>query len=125
MNMQKNNLVIARRAEEFVANILVKQGWEILARNFRRVGAEIDIIARKHATIAFVEVKYRRYLPETMQDFNQVVTWKKRKALERGAKAYMQIKERELPRWETLRFDLAVVGFPKGTPGKLRYIAGI
>lgn len=125
MNTPKNHLAIAGRAEDFVTSVLIKQGWRILARNFRRVGAEIDIIAMKHTTIVFVEVKYRRFVPETMQDFNQVITWKKRKALERGAKVFMQIKERELPVWETLRFDLAIVGFPRGTPGKLRYIPGI
>lgn len=121
----KKHLALATEAEQFVENVLVQQGWLILGRNFRRVGAEIDIIAMKHTTVAFVEVKYRKFLPETMQDFQQVVTWKKRKALERGAKMFMQIKEHELPRWQTLRFDLAIVTLPKGNRFRLRYIAGI
>lgn len=114
-------------AEDFVVRILVKQGWRILFRNFRRVGTEIDIIAFKKTTITFIEVKYRKFIPLSMQDFNQVMTWKKRKALERGAKVYLQIKSVELPKWETLRFDLALVSpkFSKENRLDLTYFAGI
>ncbi len=34
-------------------------GWCILARNWRGAGAELDIVARRHGVLAFVEVKAR------------------------------------------------------------------
>jgi putative endonuclease len=125
MQLKNNHLAIATQAEVFVASVLQKQGWKILARNFRRVGTEVDIIAMKEKTIAFVEVKYRKYSLDSMQDLRQLMTHKKRKALERGAKSFLQQKERKLPNWETLRFDLAMVRFPRGYPAQLRYVAGV
>jgi putative endonuclease len=36
------------------------QGWRILARRARVAGGEVDLIARRGRTLAFVEVKQRR-----------------------------------------------------------------
>ncbi|WP_349358863.1 YraN family protein [Stappia sp.] len=47
------------RAETRAALALRLKGWRILARRFRSNGGEIDLIARKGDTIAFVEVKAR------------------------------------------------------------------
>ena len=44
-------------AESFTADWLMKQGWEILDRNFFMKGGELDIVARKDDTLAFVEVR--------------------------------------------------------------------
>lgn len=43
--------------EELVVKFLVKQGYEILDRNYRRPWGELDIVARKKNKIHFVEVK--------------------------------------------------------------------
>lgn len=43
--------------EELVTGFLVKRGYEIVARNFRRPWGEIDVIAKKRNRIHFVEVK--------------------------------------------------------------------
>lgn len=45
--------------EDAACAYLEKRGYSILARNFRRRCGEIDIIAQKRDTIAFVEVKRR------------------------------------------------------------------
>lgn len=45
--------------EVFAADRLRERGFEILDRNWRWGRNEIDIIARKNAVIAFVEVKLR------------------------------------------------------------------
>jgi uncharacterized protein (TIGR00252 family) len=47
------------RAEAAVAEELVRQGYEILARNWKTKWCEVDIVARKHDVVWFVEVKYR------------------------------------------------------------------
>jgi putative endonuclease len=48
-----------RRAETLAAWWLRLQGWRILARRARVPGGEVDLIARRGRTLAFVEVKQR------------------------------------------------------------------
>jgi putative endonuclease len=48
-----------RRGEDFAAWYLWFKGWRVLARR-QRVGAgEVDLVARKGRTVAFIEVKWR------------------------------------------------------------------
>lgn len=53
-------------AEKIAADYLKKQGYKIIALNWRHTRAEIDIIAEKHDAfglkghIVFFEVKYRK-----------------------------------------------------------------
>lgn len=48
-------------AEQHAATYLKKQGYKVLAINWKRPRAEIDIVARKkRGPICFVEVKYRQ-----------------------------------------------------------------
>jgi putative endonuclease len=48
------------KGEELAASYLEKKGYKILASNFNGKGFEIDLITRKGAIIAFVEVKRRK-----------------------------------------------------------------
>ena len=48
-----------RGAETLACWYLRLKGWRILARRARVPGGEVDIVARKRRTIAFVEVKAR------------------------------------------------------------------
>ena len=48
-----------RRAETFACWYLRLRGWRILARRARVPGGEVDIVARRGRTLAFVEVKAR------------------------------------------------------------------
>jgi putative endonuclease len=48
-----------RRAEAIAAWWLRLRGWRILARRVKTRAGEIDIIARRGRTLAFVEVKAR------------------------------------------------------------------
>ena len=48
-----------RRAETLAAWWLRLQGWRILARRARVPGGEVDLVARRGRTLAFVEVKQR------------------------------------------------------------------
>ncbi len=47
------------RAEFWASVILRLKGYHILRRNYRVPVGEIDLIARRGKTLAFVEVKYR------------------------------------------------------------------
>ena len=48
-----------RGAETLAAMFLRLHGWRILARRARVSGGEVDIVARRGRTLAFVEVKAR------------------------------------------------------------------
>jgi putative endonuclease len=51
-------------AESRAAAFLIAKGYRILARRFRTPHGEIDIVARRRHSIAFVEVKARESLDE-------------------------------------------------------------
>lgn len=48
-----------RGAETLACWVLRLKGWRILARRARVPGGEVDIVARRGRTLAFVEVKAR------------------------------------------------------------------
>jgi putative endonuclease len=48
-----------RRAESLAAWWLRLKGWTILARRVRTPVGEIDLVARRGSTVAFIEVKAR------------------------------------------------------------------
>ena len=64
--------------EEYAVNYLKKRRYKILSRNYRKRFGEIDIIAEKKGTVAFVEVKTRHENPLT-RPFEAVDTKKQEK----------------------------------------------
>lgn len=52
--------MIGQQAETAAAEYLVRQGYDIVIRNWRCRYCEIDIVASKNGRLSFVEVKYRR-----------------------------------------------------------------
>jgi len=56
--MAKHN-DLGKKAEDLAAEFLLKNGYKILARNFRFQKAEIDIISEKDNFIVVCEVKAR------------------------------------------------------------------
>ncbi len=63
--MKRNNLDQGNRGEQFAVEYLVSHGFQIVERNFRIRGGEIDIIAKEtdprteEKTLVFLEVKTR------------------------------------------------------------------
>ena len=61
----RNNLDQGNRGEQFAVEFLLSSGFQIVERNFRIRGGEIDIIAietdprTKEKTLVFIEVKTR------------------------------------------------------------------
>jgi len=49
-----------RRGERLAAWWLRLKGWRIVARRVKTPRGEIDLVARRGRTVAFVEVKWRR-----------------------------------------------------------------
>lgn len=53
-----------RRGEALAAWYLRFKGWRILARRVKTARGEIDLIARRGSTVAFIEVKWRERAEE-------------------------------------------------------------
>jgi putative endonuclease len=92
-----------RLAESVCAGWLRLKGYRIVARGFRVPVGEIDIIARRGRTLAFVEVKARGD-----DGAPEVLTPRQRRRITRAAEAFL--KARPGYRGLDLRFDLIVVG---------------
>lgn len=56
----RQELPLGRRGERAAEKYLKRNGYRIVARNFRAAGAEIDLVAIDGDTLVFVEVKTRR-----------------------------------------------------------------
>ena len=73
------------RAESIAALLLRLKGYHPLARRFAAAGGEIDLIVRRGATIAFVEVKARDDLDAAME----AITEAKRRRIGRAARIWL------------------------------------
>jgi len=58
----KKNQALGREGEQIAANYLERQGFQIVAQNFRTRWGELDIVAKKGGEYYFVEVKTRQSL---------------------------------------------------------------
>jgi len=54
------NKGIGEKGEAIAADFLIKEGYQILAKNYRFLRNEIDIVAKKGDLLIFVEVKMRK-----------------------------------------------------------------
>lgn len=72
-------------AERIAALVLRLKGYRILARRYHVHGGEIDIVAHRADTIAFVEVKVRPSLDEAATS----IDFAKRRRISRAAKTWL------------------------------------
>ena len=76
-----------RRGENIAAEYLVRQGFVLLERNYRRLGCEVDIIAMDGGTTVFIEVKARS--SRTVGLGREAVTYAKQRNIIKAASAYL------------------------------------
>jgi len=77
-----------QKAERAAATYLEMRGFEILEQNWRRVQAEVDIIAQKDGAIYFVEVKYRA--SDRQGSGLDYITPAKLRRMQRGAQLWVE-----------------------------------
>ena len=94
---------IGKLGEESVCTYLKERGYNIVARNYRIKGGEIDIIAENGDYIAFVEVKARK--PDSMVNGFEAVNKRKRGLIIKTAADYCC----KHPNFLQPRFDVAQV----------------
>ena len=93
-----------RRGENIAAEYLIRQGFVLLERNYRRLGCEVDMIAMDGETTVFIEVKARS--SRTVGLGREAVTYVKQRNIIKAASAYLT----ENGLWDTpVRFDVAEV----------------
>lgn len=92
-------------AEKLVADHLQKQGFTIIARNYRKRYGEIDLIAKAESLVAFVEVKMRHH---DLVDLGVLVTRSKQKRIIAVAREFIA-RNYDLCSRSICRFDVALV----------------
>ncbi len=108
-------------AEQLACEHVKQQGWTIIQRNFHCRRGELDIIARKQHTLAFIEVKYRR--SEAFGGPLASLTPSKRKRLLAAAQVYLQ----QQPSLSSHhgRFDLVAISGRPEQQLKLQWLTNI
>ena len=109
---KSNNKVTGNQGEDMAAAALERQGYTIVARNYRKRYGEIDIIAQKGKTLYFAEVKTRKSA-EYGNPLESVTPGKQRK-IYRVAEAYLQ----EHSNWVDCNISFLAVGILLGQNGE-------
>ena len=81
---------------------LIKQGYQILERNWRAGHRELDIFCTKDQLLVVVEVKTRE-LPEERPE--ELLDFRKRRNIRVAAEAYIRLRQVKME----VRFDLILV----------------
>ena len=110
-----------RAAEDVAARYLQRRGWRVLGRNVRVGRGELDIVARRGAVLAFIEVKARRSgvcgAPE------DAVSPRKRRQVGRLAELWLAARPWALERVTDVRFDIVAVDATT-VPVSVRHLPG-
>jgi putative endonuclease len=112
--------LLGASGEQYVVDYLLKNNFQIIDRNWRIKGGEIDIIARENGQTVFVEVKTR-----TSLGFGhplEAIDREKAYRLQRLALAWVCLHDM----WGSeYRIDGAAVLLAPGTPAQVEYRRGI
>lgn len=100
---------LGRRGEELAARALERAGWRVLHRNFLLGHKEIDLVAQRGETIAFVEVKTRA--GSSCGHPLEAVTAAKRREIETVARAWVARHGRAA---DIYRFDAVSIIWDRG-----------
>jgi putative endonuclease len=96
-----HNQVLGFRGERIAERWLARKGWRVIQRRFRDGHRDLDLIAERSGTIAFVEVKARS--GEAFGTPMEAVDWRKRRELVRSARMWISLHGQP---GESYRFDV-------------------
>lgn len=116
MGMLQRDLGLA--GEQFAADFLAEQGLEIVARNWRFPGGEIDMIVSDKEFLRFVEVKTRK--SNAKGQAAAAVGLSKQKTIIRGAQRWIK---KNVSREYRVRFDVIAIHWTSAGPDA-RWIKG-
>lgn len=105
MEKKVSNKNVGNSGEQRASDFLLKNGYEIIERNWRTKDGEIDIIATKAQVLVFVEVKT---LPNATSDMlEKVLNEEKQQRIIKTAKCFL-INHRQYSN-SLIRFDVIVL----------------
>lgn len=107
---------LGRVGEAIAARWLRRRGWRIVAERFRNGRRDLDLIAERDGTVAFVEVKTRKNT--AFGDPIEAVSWRKRRELIRSAMVWA---DRFGPPGASYRFDVVGV-VVAGRDARIRHV---
>lgn len=110
-------MTIGARGEELAASFLIKNGFEILERNWRKKMGELDIIAYKDGAYRIVEVKTRVSKRAGMA--LEAITDQKMYVLDQLAQRYLFEKKR---RDAEYHLDVITIDVGEDRKATLRYL---
>jgi putative endonuclease len=110
-----------RAAETAAARYLTGEGWSILGRNVRVGRGELDLIVRRGAVLAFVEVKARR--TSTFGSPEDAVDARKRRRVARLGELWLAARPWALRGVSDVRFDIVAVD-ACARPPAVRHLPG-
>lgn len=96
----KKNKKLGRKGENKAVRFLKHSGYKILERGYKNPFGEVDIIATKDGTLAFIEVKTR--LNENYGAPSEAVDRRRREKYIKAAEYYFYGKQIDV----TVRFDI-------------------
>lgn len=100
--MAKHN-ELGEKGEQIAERFLIKNGYEILEKNWRYKHLEVDILALKDNCLVAIEVKTRSY--EFVESYYEIVPRKKQLFVIKATDAYIQNKELD----NEVRFDIIFI----------------
>ena len=109
--MSKEHIYLGQSGEEVAIDLLKKNGYKILVKNYRTKLGEIDIVARDKDTTCFIEVKTRQ--TEKFGLPQEAVFRSKQKKISKVAIKFL--KDNNLLD-KKARFDVVSVMYKEGIP---------
>ena len=85
---RRGALRVGAEAEERAAAYLERSGWDVLERNWRGGGGELDLVVRRDACVRLVEVKARH--PDDPVGPLEAVDARKRRRLIGAGRAWLR-----------------------------------
>lgn len=119
MKNKLNKNEISLKAENFIANILQKDGWKILSKRYRGIGFEIDLIAYKKNVLKIVEVKARTQLNIDQNFVENLINENKKKSLIKGTFSFLN---KNSIYYNDISFDLYIYLFNENLNFKKYYV---
>jgi putative endonuclease len=99
----ENKTTFGRHGEDLAAEFLLKEGYEILERNWHFKHNEVDILAKDHDTLVVIEVKTRS--GNSYGEPYTAVDFRKQRFLIYAAERYIYAQNLDLE----VRFDIVSI----------------
>ena len=114
---------VGRLGEQEAADYLVKKGYKVIERNYRKKWGELDIVAKApDRTLVFVEVKAGGGYPFNPEEN---LTRAKLRKLQRTASIYANAKPDLVKDAKGWRIDLVAVDWSRGPDPDIRHYENI